>query len=184
MSQINHLMLLSAIVTSDKDSISRFLTHDFINVFQRKIFQYKTLWKSYFGGKAQIPSLLDPLLERNENFTLQSEWPFEKITGYSDLPNFSYSNFFILHRQLKSSGKSSTHCNYCVHRRSLKKVHVKRFLTQLVTIHFRQELLVQYPVQIKQTLYSNLNLSPARCIKTLIILLFRKGSVLAWYGEY
>lgn len=29
-------------------------------------------------GKARIPSLLDPLLEKNENFTLQSEWPFEK----------------------------------------------------------------------------------------------------------
>lgn len=92
-------------------------------------------------------------------------------------------SFSILHRSLKSSGKS-THCNFCVHRKSLQTVHVKRFLTQLVTIHFRQEPLVQYLVHIKQTLYLNLNLSSARCIQTLIRLLFRKGSVLAWYRNY
>lgn len=83
-------------------------------------------------------------------------------------------HFSILHWQLKSSGKSSTHCSCCVRRKSLKKVHVRRFLTQLVIIDFSQELLVQYSVQIKQTLYLNLNLSSARCIQTLITLLFKR----------
>lgn len=55
MYQFDHLMLLSAMVTSDKDSISRFLAHDFINIFQRKI-----LWKSHFGEQSSNQIFASP----------------------------------------------------------------------------------------------------------------------------
>lgn len=62
MSQFDHLMLLSAIATSDKGSISRFLTHDFINIFQGKYWNTKYCGNHILESKPQILSLMDSLL--------------------------------------------------------------------------------------------------------------------------